>query len=183
MNDVAAVYTNTDFAEGNARTIDVDDINRVTGYEPDVVKYDDGTNNINQWKNEVTYTKKSGIIYYKGSKIPISESSSTYNSFTYFTEGGWKSLASGESTTLTPNYYAYYPQTLSVDDSKKDETKVNGSSQAYNLLFANTSGSDDKYYWLGSKVIATFYGYANFGVFRIYEGYVCSNTLYYSHRW
>ena len=43
LNVTAEAYTDGNFAEGKARTIDVEDVNRVTGYDPNVAKYNDGT--------------------------------------------------------------------------------------------------------------------------------------------
>ena len=184
LNTEAAKYTNTNYAEGNARTIDVDDINRVTGYDPDVVKWNSGTNVVNQWDNYVTYTKNSsdGKIYYKGTKYPITSTTNTdifaFTTFTYWTGTEWKTLDSGESSTpIKHTYYWYYPQTLSTTSSTA--TSINGSSKAYSLLFANTSGSDDKNYWLGSQCVLTA-DYVWFGLRMVWGGRVFAGFTFYS---
>ena len=182
LNTEAAKYTNSDYAEGQARTINVDDINRVTGYDPDGDQYNIG-NNIDQLGNEVVYTKKTGKIYYiKGINgiYPTSETSSTFTDFTYWTGLEWKTLEQEESTSaIKHTYYSYYPQTLTMDDSKKTITNIKGSSSAYSLLFANTSSNN---YWLGSKYVYLHDGFANFGLRSIRDGYVRGGTLYLSYR-
>ena len=151
LNTEAKKYTNTNYAEGNARTIDVDDINRVTGYDPDVAKYNSGTYDTDQWDNYVTFTYHGNAYYdlvdYMGTKYPTTSRSCTQSQFTYWTGTQWKTLSSGESTTIKNTYYEYYPQTLSTTSSTA--TSINGSSKAYSLLCANTSSP----YWLGSQYV------------------------------
>ena len=162
----------------SARSMDVEDINRVTGYNPDVANYNSG-NNVNQWKNEVTYTLSSdGKIHYQGTKYPTTDATSIYTSFTYWNGTDWIPLenATGKnSVTLTHDYYYYYPQTLSTTSSS--ETKINGSSKAYALLFANTSNGEDSYYWLSSQYVLTHGGFCNFGVRVVGNGDVRGGDL------
>lgn len=167
LNSEAAKFTNSQYAEGTARSINVNDINRVTGYDPDVAKYNDGENTTNQWKNEVVYTKNSSDnkIYYYGTKYPTKAegTSSGYTSFTYWTGSAWKTLDKGESSPAIKNtFYYYYPQTLSTISSST--TSINGSSSAYSLLFSNTSGSEDKFYWLATQYVCNYEDYVNFSM-------------------
>ena len=170
LNTEGAKFKDTNMAE-SARSMDVEDINRVTGYNPDVAKYNEGTNNVYQWKNEVTYTLNAdGKIHYQGTKYPTTDTTSSYTSFTYWNGGKWVTLASGESAILAHDGYYYYPQTLSIDDSKENETIINGSFQAYTLLFAGTDGKS--YYWLGSQCVTTEDGSCGFGMRCVQNGFV-----------
>ena len=178
LNSEAAKYTNSDYAEGSARSINVNDINRVTGYNIDT-NFNEG--NINQWGNEVVYTNKDNVIYYKKGEngiYPVNETSSEYTSFTYWTGSAWKTLGSGESSpAIKHTYYYYYPQTTTSSNT----TSINGSSKAYSLLFANTS-SGSTYYWLGSQYVSTSGGYVNFGMHYVNNGRVGGRDLCNSHR-
>ncbi len=181
LNTEGAKFKDTNMAE-SARSMDVEDINRVTGYNPDVAKYNEGTNNVYQWKNEVTYTLNAdGKIHYQGTKYPTTDTTSSYTRFTYWNGSNWIPLENEtgkNSVTLTHNYYYYYPQTLSTTSST--ETTINGSSKAYTLLFA---GTDSDYYWLGSQYVNTGEGCCLFGVRYVIDGTVggydlCSSNGY-----
>ena len=169
LNTEGAKFNDGNMAE-LVRSIDVEDINRVTGYDPDEVKYNSG-NNVGQWKNEVTYTFNSdGKIHYQGTKYPKIDTTSEYTSFTYWNGSKWLPLASGESKKIIHNYYYYYPQTLSTTSS--NETQINGSTSAYTLLFANTSSGTSSYYWLSSQYVYTSNGVCGFGLLHVSNGRV-----------
>lgn len=178
LNTEGAKFSDGNMAE-TARSIIVEDINRVTGYDPDVAKYNDGTSNPYQWKNEVTYTlnEADSKVHYQGTKYPTTDTTSSYTTFTYWNGSNWIPLVSGESATLTHDYYYYNPQTLSTTSSS--ETEVNGSTKAYTLLFANTSSSDT-YYWLSSQFVSTRAGFCNFGIRNVGNGFVSGSRLCYS---
>ena len=123
LNSVAEKYTNSQFADGNARSINVDDINRVTGYTLDVAQCNSGTDLVNQLDNYVTYTLYNNIIYYKGTKYPIYAANelgtqSSKVSFEYWNGSAWITLGEGTnptSATLKNTYYYYYPDTLNAE--------------------------------------------------------------------
>ena len=177
LKTVADKYVDTDRKYAyEVRTIDVEDINRVTGYDPDVSKYNDGTNNTNQWGNNVTYTLKNGYIYYKGTKYPIPvegededgiQSSST--SFEYYNGSEWIKLGVGTnpitSMIVAHDYYYYYPKTLTTSNSG-DIIGIAEDSLAYLLLFDNTI--DANCYWLGSPCVYCEKGFVGFG-FRMVD--------------
>ena len=181
LNTEAAKYTNSQYAEGSARSINVNDINRVTGYNIDT-NFNEG--NINQWGNEVVYTNKDNVIYYKKGEngiYPVNETSSEYTSFTYWTGTEWKTLDNKESSTQIQNtFYYYFPQTQNTTSSSS--TSINGSSNAYRLLFTDTS-SIDKYYWLASMYIQTKEGVVNYCMRNVMWGYVRGNGVYNSDRY
>lgn len=180
LNTEGAKFKDTNMAE-SARSMDVEDINRVTGYNPDVAKYNEGTNNVYQWKNEVTYTLNAdGKIHYQGTKYPTTDTTSSYTRFTYWNGSNWIPLENEtgkNSVTLTHDYYNYYPQTLSTISSS--ETTINGSTSAYTLLFANTSSTN--YYWLSSQYVNADGGDCLFGMRSVDGGYVGGYYLYSSY--
>ena len=187
-----------------ARSITVEDINKVTGYNPNNVgQYDpnqtgSGTkysaNQLNEYGNEMTY-------YWKGDDYPhyiatnglegnLSNShnvSSGNYGFNWY-EKGWKhSLKSTtattsnmeEITTLRSNDYWYYPQTLTNTSDTSATEGITTSSKAYKAIFCNSSESTDNYgYWLGSPFVATGAGVALFGMHCVRNGYVFHGNLY-----
>lgn len=168
LNDpIDTEFKNVNFADGNARSINVYDINRVTGYNPAVAKHNSG-NNVNQYGNKVTYTKNESSISYIGTKYPTTSTITTsYSAFTYWTGAEWKTLDTGESSSaIEHTYYYYYPQTLNTTPST--ETNINGSSSTYNLLFDNT-GSSNLSYWLCTRFVAIDQGYVNYGLRNIWR--------------
>ena len=164
LNNISTIYGKGKYAK-SARSVNVDDINKITG-DVDIPT-----------GNQVTYTLNSdGKIHYKGTKYPTTDTTSSRTSFTYWTGSEWKKLASGESATLTNDYYYYYPQTLSTTSSSKTTIKdKENSTNAYNLLFPNTSS---KYYWLGSQYVFTSVGIATFGLRYVAIGRVDSRAVY-----
>jgi len=174
LNTEGAEYNDGNMAE-TARSINVDDINRVTGYDPDVAKYNSGKNNAVQWENDVTYRKSGGKIYYRGTRYPITEVKSNYTSFTYWTGSDWKSLENEESATLKNTFYSYYPQTLSTTSST--ENQINGSSKAYELLFEKTSGGYDMYYWFSNTCVRSG-SPCTFAMGVVYEQFVTGLNLF-----
>ena len=186
LNTEAEKYTNSEYAYGQARSINIYDINKVTGYNPSVAQYNSG-NNVSQWGNEVIYTKNSGDgkIYYYGTKYPAKApetigTNSTQTSFTYWTGKEWKTLLNEESSTKILNtYYTYYPQTCSVTTS--NEKKINKSESTYYLLFENQQTCSGSNYALASKSVDNR-GYVQYGLRCLYQGEVRAYRLYASNR-
>ena len=163
LNSECASYLNPDLAD-NARSITVEDINRVTGYNPkNVGVYDPGqigegtpygSGTIEQYNNVVTYTLLEGD---SGAEPEISWESATgkglYTSVVpYFfaapnrmmaTDEMWNSLDDADelgfkrvsSVELISNYYEYYVATLNTNDSTEYEFSINKDSLAFQLLF------------------------------------------------
>ena len=178
LDKISSLYGQGTYAK-LARSVNVEDVNKITGYKDD--NYYAGTRDVCQTGNEVTYTLNAdGKVHYQGTKYPTSDTTSSYKSFTYWTGVEWKSLASGESITIKNNEYIYYPQTLTTDDSKKNEKKIKNldeeaSTKAYNLLFPNTSSNR---YWLGSQFSAVNEGWVQFGLRRVAIGNIGNVRVY-----
>ena len=161
LDKISSLYGQGKYAK-SARSVNVDDVNKITGYKDD--NYNAGTSNLDQ----TTYILNAdGKVHYQGTKYPTSDTTSSYTSFTYWTGAEWKSLASGESITIKNNYYCYYPQTLTNTSGSGTTIKnLEGEvgTNAYNLLFANTTS---KRYRFGSQCSSTSNGFAAFGLRRV----------------
>ena len=175
LDKISSLYGQGKYAK-SARSINVDDVNKITGYKDD--NYYAGTRNVGQTGNEVTYTLNAdGKVHYQGTKYPTSDTTGSYTSFTYWTGAEWKSLASGENVTIKHNYYNYYPQTLTTTSGSGSTIKNlerEASTKAYNLIFG-------KYYWLGSQYSRAIMDYVYFGLHYVFNGYVSGGGLCYSY--
>ena len=154
-NAVKDTYNDGFFAD-TVRSINVEDVNRVTGYDPETAGY--GSNSLWQYGNQVTY-------YWDGTNYPYYSASNDIvgnliwphsERFHYPTLNGVtiseKSNTAGtrnieEITTLRSSFYAY-----------EGSSHIDSRSTAYDLLF--NSGS----YWLGSPYVYCVGSYARFGL-------------------
>ncbi len=174
LNNICAIYGTGTGASG-ARSINVDDINSITGYDPsntgDGSVYGAGT--IYEYGNRVTYT-------HNGNNITYNEATTTssYSVFRYFSGNTWKSLASGESATLTSTQYQYYPTTL-TENSSGEVKGIEENSTEYEMLFAETSSGQR--YCLTSPYTRAYSGYAYFGLIGVLNGKVQCGALFYSY--
>ena len=140
------------------RSIKVEDIDRVTGYD----KTTYGEKQTYQYGNKVTYSMNaSGKVAYNSATAK-----SEGTSYTKF----WAPNTSANITspyTVTSTYYYY-----DVDGY----TDLARGSDAYSLLF----GDDDQYYWLASSCVYAREGYAGFGLRLVRGGHVYNYYLWYS---
>ena len=157
LNTVAAKYGDGDLAD-STRTIDYDDINRITGYDPKT----DGSAVGEVWEygNKVTYTlKDDGEVWYKGTKQPTEWTVSTITSFQYWDGTDWTPLEPGESTPNPVECTYTYCDVSSIDSGAKT------------LLFTNTGfypGAESSY-WLGSTYIWCGACQAYWGLLCVYS--------------
>ena len=173
LNAICAIYGQGKGAL-RARSITIDDINKITGYNPDQT----GTGgvcdagNIHAYGNEVTY-------YWQGTKYPYYSGSngktgtlgySHDNSFEYWDGSAWQSVARSTSAssskkekivTLKCTAYWYYPTTLKNSNSGST-IGISTSSTAYKTFFG-------RHYWLASDTILTGADHADFGL-KVVEG-------------
>ena len=175
LNDICAIYGEGKGASG-VRSINVDDINKITGYNPETAQCEDGQ--IHEYGNEVTYTKNTSNISYQDT---LNNKSGTYGSsstiFRYYDEGNsiWKTLTTGESKQLKSTTYYYYPNTLTTSSSG-ETLGISTDSIEYEMLFSRTSSGQA--YWLASSYTGTSSDYAYFGVCSVYRGYVNIGNLF-----
>lgn len=175
LNDICAIYGEGNGASG-ARSINADDINKITGYDPETAQYGDGQ--IYEYGNEVTYTKNASNISYQDT---LNNKSGTYGSsstiFRYYDEGSsiWKTLTESQSQKLRSTSYYYYPNTLTTSSSG-ETVGISTDSKEYEMLFSRTSNGQD--YWLASPWTYTYSGGANFGLRGVIYGGVYRNLLF-----
>ena len=177
LNDICAIYGEGNGASG-ARSINADDINKITGYNPETAQYGDGQ--IYEYGNEVTYTKNASNISYQDT---LNNRSGTYGNsstiFRYYDEGSsiWKTLTTGESKTVTSTAYYYYSNTLTTSSSG-ETVGISTDSTEYEMLFQRTSSGQP--YWLASPCTRTDSGDANFGLRYVLYGGVFNISFFYS---
>ena len=183
LKEIASKFCDNKLAS-NSRSIKIEDINRVTGYMPDEKKY--AKDDIKIWKNEVKYTLKNGNIYYD-SAYPQSNTEgyveglgylSDNTEFSYCLNNEKINLNENDSETLIHTFYEYYPDKLTIKND--NSTSINRSSNAYNLLFANTETG--KFYWLDSQYVSTDKGSCNFGFRIIGKGYVNGTNVFLTNK-
>ena len=155
----------------NGRSINVNDINIITGYNPNNVGVNDTSNGTGtkysngiEYGTSVKYRRTSGKIEFSTN----GGTSYTTSSQTNFRELGSNSNITNNPITLTQNYYYYYPSTLTTSDSDSASIGIAKNSIAYDMLFAR---NEIKYepYWLASLTTLTATnGTASWGVRSVY---------------
>ena len=138
-----------------ARSIRVEDVNKITGYDPETAK--DGEGKLWEYGNEVTYsyngTTKPAYTATNGLSGTLTETHD--DGFHYYNGTDFVvadlSTATGIIITLKSKYYYYSARSLETIDNE---------SKAYKMIF----GEDGTYYWLASPVVGTNTDYAVFGI-------------------
>ena len=135
-----------------ARSINVDDINKITGYNPE--KTGDGQpfgyGTVAQYGNEVTFTLNGeGKVQYTSSVA-----NGTYNA-TSFTHPDGRTLGENnvESITLKADYYYYYPASRQTGPQEYSPAYLDSNSNEYKLLFTNRDGAGIPIYYLASSYV------------------------------
>ena len=204
INRICSLYGKGTNALG-ARSITVEDINKITGYNPNAEgiknpteeqiasgnKY--GKNQLYQYGNKVTYewdgidAKPKYTSSVVSGKLSQSHNWSTFKGFSWFDGKAWQKSDYEEGKTgkiceLTSNHYSYYPETLTRENTDA-KNGISTDSEEWDLLFnhANFGDRTNEYYWLASRCVATYSNYANFYVRFVDSGYVASYSLAYSH--
>lgn len=164
--------TITDTVAESVRSINVDDINRVTTYNPKNIGLEHnggpygGTTSI--LKNPYEY---GNIVKYKASTAI--EASNGATGTTISTCKLPRATANSEFTVKS-NYYYYYPETLTDSSNSSSELR---NTAWYTLLFTNTNSSDT-YYWLASPFVNADSSDAGWGLRYVTHGYVVGNYLW-----
>ena len=160
----------------NARSITVEDINRVTGYDP--TNQGDGkvfgAGEFYEYGNKVTYTA-SGSSATNGKNYT--------GSISYEHPDGRKiGTDNVTSITVESTGYYYYPYSLTTSSSTTGECKgIATDSSAYKLLFRNADDSANCSYWLASSYVRALSSYSNFGLRNVHsDGNVGYFSLWYS---
>ena len=157
----------------NARSVTVEDINRVTGYDPNKTGNEKkfGEGEFFEYGNKVTYTKN-------GSTATNGKTNTTAISKYEHPDG--RILGSNNITSITVKNtsYEYYPNTLTTNDS--DTTVgIETTSVVYKLLFRNSTNTENCNYWLASSYVNTDAGSSGFGL-RVINS---DGKVYYLNLW
>ena len=164
----------------NARSIKVEDINRVTGYNPSSTG--DGkacwAGQMYEYGNKVTYTA-SGSTGSNGQKY-----SGALNNSKYEHPDGRAIGSNGvTSITVTSTDYYYYPYSLTTSNATTGTCKgIETTSKAYKLLFRNAEDSANCSYWLASSYVIANSSLSSFGWRFVHtSGFVNYCYLWYSY--
>ena len=171
LNEMCAPYGR------NARSITVEDINRVTGYDP--TNQGDGTvfgaGQFYEYGNKVTYTASGS----SGSNGQIYSGVLSNNQYEH-PDG--RKIGTDNVTSITVEHtgYNYYPYSLTTSNSTTGECKgIATDSSAYKLLFRKADDSANCDYWLASSYVDAYSNISSFGLRDVSLG----GLVYYSNLW
>lgn len=167
--------TITDTVAESVRSINVDDINRVTTYNPENIGLEhnggpyggtsSNTKNAHEYGNIVKYKASTAI-----------EASNGATGTTSSTCRLPRATANSEFT-IKSNYYYYYPETLTDSSNSSSELR---NTAWYTLLFANTNSSDT-FYWLATPHVYAASWNAYWGLRAVDSGRVCDHGWWLSY--
>ena len=180
LNDICEIYGKGKGAIG-ARSISVDDYDKITGYVPETAQCYDGE--IYEYGNEVTYTKNANNISYQDI---LNNKSGTFGfsdtMFRYYNEEKklWETLTQGASgLTLKSTKYSYFPNTLTTSPIG-DTLGISTDSVEYEMLFLKANSGQD--YWLDFPFAITYDTSIAYGIMKVYYGNEeRKDDLFYSH--
>ena len=188
LNAICAIYGQGKGAvAGSARSINIDDVNAITGYNP--VKTGNGEpyakGEINEYGNEITYYwKGNDIPYYTGTNGKEGNTGDSHiNGFVWHDESGLHN--SPKSTTATNTEtgreritilkntdYKYYSTTL-TDSTSGDIRGTAADSNEYKVLFGQN-------YWLASRCRGGNFYRAYFAVRNVSNNLMTQSWLFFS---
>lgn len=192
LNKISNLYGQGKHATG-ARSVTVEDINKITGYNPNNTGVRDpeqsGRCNVYE-RGSLGEFGISVTVYWQGDEFPYYSASNglkgtfpgAHDGGFYYYDHGWKrieqsSIASAENkveiTTLTNSNYVYYPETLTEHSDPLGQVGLSRDSVEYQLLF----GSDGSYPWYGLaneswKGAFSSDGSPSYGYFGVFNGLV-----------
>ena len=185
LNKISAIFGHGKGAE-KATSITVEDINEITGYNPETSKYGEG--NFDEYGNKVTYTRGEGDTL-SSSATNGQKWSGTENTCNYYDKASktFKALTSG-NIQITSTHYYYNPLTLGTDKVVSGTNEDGTVNTVYKMLFGYDKVGSDNYfrnftngkcaqnYWLASDC-ADAYGYGGviWGLRNVYDGGVNGN--------
>ena len=189
LNKISAIFGHGKGAE-KATSITVEDINAITGYNPETAKYSQG--DWYEYGNKVTFTRGEGTAL-SSSATNGKTWSGPQGKFDYYdkTNKTFKALTSGNIQITSTSYY-YNPTTLNAEQAKPtqgvDENGVYNT--VYQMLFGKYTIDNNSYsrsftgtgtqpnYWLASDYAYAYDKYVSWGLRSVSSGGVGSNYLY-----
>ena len=188
LNKISAIFGHGKGAE-KATSITVEDINEITGYNPETAKCYQG--GFYEYGNKVTYKRGEGTAL-SSSATNGQKWSGTQNTFNYYdkTNKTFKALTSG-STEITSTSYVYYPGTLnsSEDNPTQGDDGTGTYNEVFQMLFGKYSKDSDgcyrnftgtgakPQYWLASDYASAYHNIVGWGLRFVNDGAV--NYYYY----
>ena len=168
LNEMCAPYGR------NARSITVEDINRVTGYDPTNTgtgtKYEVG--NTYEYGNTVTY-KLSGATSANGA-TNTSTGAAAGTITTFICPDGRTLGQNGvDSIAIKSTHYWYYPDSLTNTEGTGTVKGISKTSAAYKMIFGDSTATAAKTgnkYWLASHGNGTYLDVCSFNTFCVREG-------------
>ena len=202
LSKICNLYGNGNGAK-KARCVNIDDINKITGYNPNNIGKRDPSQLVNngeksfkgeiyEYGNSVEYTLTAdGVKYESKGNDAEGGVNKTYKNFTYYDEKEkkLKKLNIDEKITLKSSAYYYYPTTLTESGYTDATTGISIRSVEYKMLFTNSStgvntgspGQNSNFrYWLSSTFIRTSPACIGVGLREVRDGFVDYMELYYS---
>ena len=181
LNKISAIFGHGKGAE-KATSITVEDINAITGYNPETAKYRKG--DFGEYGNKVTYTRGSGTDL-SSSATNGKTWSGPQSTFNYYNKSTkeFVPLTSG-STEITSTYYYYNPLTLGTDKVVSGTNEDGTVNTVYKMLFGYDKVGSDNYfrnftngkcaqnYWLASDYDDAFSSIVRWGLRLVDDGYV-----------
>ncbi len=158
----------------NSRSITVEDINRVTGYDPTNTgtgtKYEVG--NTYEYGNTVTY-KLSGATSANGATN--TSTGATAGTITTFICPDGRTLGQNgvDSIAIKSTHYWYYPDSLTNTEGTGTVKGISKTSAAYKMIFGDSTATAAKTgnkYWLASHGNGTYLDVCSFNTFCVREG-------------
>ena len=158
----------------NSRSITVEDINRVTGYDPTNTgtgtKY--GVGNTYEYGNTVTY-KLSGATSANGATN--TSTGATAGTITTFICPDGRTLGQNgvDSIAIKSTHYWYYPDSLTNTEGTGTVKGISKTSAAYKMIFGDSTATAAKTgnkYWLASHGNGTTLDVCSFNTFCVREG-------------
>ena len=190
LNKISGIFGHGKGAE-KATSITVEDINEITGYNPETAKCDQGY--FDEYGNKVTYTRGEGDTL--SSNATNGQTwSGTQGTFNYYDKASktFKALTSG-NIQITSTYYEYEPTTLGTDRLAKPLQGVdeNGTfNEIYKMIFGDwertekngyyrnfTGTGTEPRYWLASDYAYAYGSTVDWGLRYVYEGDVYYSSL------
>ena len=143
LNKISSIFGHGKGAE-KATSITVEDINEITGYNPETSKYGEG--NFDEYGNKVTYTRGEGDTL-SSSATNGQKWSGTENTCNYYDKASktFKALTSG-NIQITSTHYYYNPLTLGTDKVVSGTNEDGTVNTVYKMLFGYDKVGSDNYF-------------------------------------
>ena len=171
LNKISEIYGNGEYATG-ARSITIEDINKLTGYDPET-DFTDAEGALNEYGNKMTI-KGNGDGTYSWSGATNGYEDGTFSEdhsdegFYYIENNELKNIGTTDTNTeieLESGMYGYGAYDY-----------VDEGSRVYNKFF----NTEDKFYWLDSRAVHVSSYNAYFNLRFVNDGYVNGGELFFS---